>query len=87
MNTKLTLSLEKELIEQAKKFAREQNRSLSEIVANYFKALTRENTLTSSEKEEELSPRLKSLKGSFKLPPDFDWKKDKQDRLVKKYLK
>jgi hypothetical protein len=36
MNTKLTLTLEKEVIEIAKKYAKEKGQSLSEIVENYF---------------------------------------------------
>ncbi len=39
MNTKLTLTIEQSVIETAKKYAREQGRSLSDIVENYFKAL------------------------------------------------
>ena len=36
MNTKLTLTLEKEVIEKAKKYASENGRSLSEMVENYW---------------------------------------------------
>ena len=40
MNTKLTLTLEKEVIEKAKEFAARQGQSLSSLVENYFKLLT-----------------------------------------------
>jgi hypothetical protein len=40
METKLTLSLDKEIIEQAKKYAKQQKTSLSKIVENYFYYLT-----------------------------------------------
>jgi len=36
MNTKLTLSLNKAIIEQAKAYAKEQNVSLSSIIENYL---------------------------------------------------
>ena len=36
MNTKLTLTIEKEIIERAKNYAKEKNRSLSNIIENYF---------------------------------------------------
>ncbi len=36
MQTKLTLRLESELIKQAKKYAKQQGKSLSQIVADYF---------------------------------------------------
>ena len=45
MNTKLTLRLENDLIEIAKSFAQEQQKPLSQIVADYFKviAIKKEN--------------------------------------------
>jgi len=42
MTTKLTLSVEKAIIDQAKRYAQEHNRSLSEIVAKYLEYLTGE---------------------------------------------
>ena len=43
MTTKLTLSVEKAIIEKAKRYAEEHNRSLSEIVAKYLDYLTGED--------------------------------------------
>lgn len=40
MTTKLTLSVEKAIIDKAKRYAHEHNRSLSEIVAKYLEYLT-----------------------------------------------
>ncbi|WKN42377.1 DUF6364 family protein [Tunicatimonas pelagia] len=40
MNTKLTLTIEKEIIEIAKKYAKEKGQSLSEMVENYLKFVT-----------------------------------------------
>jgi len=40
MQTKLTLRLEEQLIEQAKTYAAEAGKSVSQIVAEYFKLLT-----------------------------------------------
>lgn len=39
MTTKLTLSVEKAIIDKAKRYAQEHNRSLSEIVAKYLEYL------------------------------------------------
>lgn len=39
MNTKLTLTIEKEVIEIAKKYAKEKGQSLSAMVENYFKLI------------------------------------------------
>ena len=40
MITKLTLTIVKSVIEKAKKYAREKERSLSDIIENYLKAIT-----------------------------------------------
>lgn len=84
MNTKLTLTIEQSIIEKAKIYARKKERSLSDLIENYLKALTNEDSSTT--KEEELTPIVKSLKGSFKLPKNFDYKKELTDRLSEKYL-
>lgn len=60
MQTKLTLRLDHYLIEQAKIFAHQQNKSLSQLVEEYFLLLTN----TSEETEEEgLPPITQSLSG------------------------
>lgn len=83
MNTKLTLTIEQEIIKRAKEYAKNQNRSLSDIIENYLKILTKEEQ---KEKDEKLNPIVKSLKGSFKMPKaDMDYKKELRDRLEKKY--
>lgn len=42
MNTKLTLTIEQSVIEKAKKYASQKGRSLSDIVENYLKVVTKE---------------------------------------------
>ena len=42
MNTKLTLTIEGSVIEKAKKYASEKGRSLSYIIENYLKIITRD---------------------------------------------
>ena len=83
MNTKLTLTIEQSVIEKAKKYARKKERSLSDLIENYLKALTNDEN---PKIENELSPALKSMKGSFKMPKYFDYKKELTDRLSEKYL-
>ena len=84
MNTKLTLSLEKEVIEKAKIYAKGTGRSLSEMVENYFK-----NLVSNSDKktDNEIDDRLQKITGIVTLPPDFDEKKAIQEYLEEKYLK
>ena len=81
MNTKLTLSIEHTIIEKAKAYAKEKGRSLSDIIENYLKAITHEQR-----NEVKISPKVKSLKGSFKAPKDMDYKKELSNRLAKKHL-
>ncbi len=83
MNTKLTLTIEREIIERAKNYAKEKNRSLSDLIENYLKILTQEEA---SNKKEKLSPVVTSLKGSFKMPKNMDYKKELRGRLEEKYL-
>jgi hypothetical protein len=82
MNTKLTLTIEGAIIKKAKLYASKEERSLSDLIENYLKALTMEET----KQENELAPMVKSLKGSFKLPAHFEYKKEITDRLSEKYL-
>jgi len=81
MNTKLTLTIEQSVIKKAKQYAKGKGRSLSDIIENYLKAITNK-----SESEIELTPIVKSLKGSFKAPEDFDYKKELIKGLTEKYL-
>lgn len=83
MDTKLTLSIDRDVARKAKMYARSKGRSLSDLVENYLKLLTR----NSSVEDSEYSPIVKSLLGSVSLPEDFDYKKEITDSLTKKYLR
>jgi hypothetical protein len=82
MNTKLTLTIEKEVIETAKEYAKEKGQSLSEMVENYFKLITVERRKI---KPQELSSKVRKLRGIIKPGKDFDYKKTLTDELSKKY--
>lgn len=81
MNTKLTLTLDKEVIEQAKKYASAKGRSLSEVVSNYFKFITESDDVP----DLSLSPRTNKLKGILKVDSSFDYKKILDEERVKRY--
>lgn len=83
MNTKLTLTIEQEIIKKAKIYAKDNKRSLSNIIENYLKMLTKEEKAADLKK---LNPVVQSLKGSFKMPEDMDYKKELRNRLDEKYL-
>jgi hypothetical protein len=82
MNTKLTLTIEESVILKAKNYARTKNRSLSNLIENYLKAIVVEGVV----EESEATSIVHSLKGSFKMPKDFDYKKELSKRLEEKYL-
>lgn len=82
MDTKLTLNIDRDIIRKAKNYARKRGRSLSDIVESYFKALTHRADTS----DDELTPKVKSLLGSFKLPEDFDYKKELSEQLRRRYL-
>jgi formiminotetrahydrofolate cyclodeaminase len=80
MTTKLTLTVEKNVIEKAKSYAKHTGRSLSELVENYLE------TLTEVKGDDELSPALKKIVGAVKVPTDFDEKKELEEYFKSKYL-
>jgi hypothetical protein len=82
MSTKLTLTIEESVIENAKHYARQKGTSLSNMVENYLKIVANESVCA----EPELSPLVKSLKGTFKAPADFNYRSELSKGLSKKYL-
>ena len=82
MNTKLTLTIEQSLIEKAKQYAKSKGRSLSDIVENYLKVIIKDEDT----KVIDSTPIASSLRGSFKAPKGFDYKKELSKGLSKKYL-
>ena len=82
MNTKLTLTIEQSVIEKAKKYAKQKERSLSDLIETYLKAITKEAKIETGIE----TPIVQSLKGSFQMPKDFDYKKELTERLSEKYL-
>lgn len=82
MSTKLTLTLSKEVIEQAKLYASSKGRSLSEMVEAYFKMLT-DDTLVKDVRKP--SRRLKKLKGALNVDANFDYQKILEEERDKKH--
>lgn len=78
MNTKLTLNLDKKVIENAKSYARENEVSLSKLVENYLSSLTKD-----SDKEIKVSPLVESLTGV--ITSDINERKSYRDYLSEKY--
>ena len=82
MDAKLTLNIDRDVTRKAKVYAKSNRRSLSDLVENYLKLLTKNSVV----EDYEYTPRVKSLLGCITLPEDFDYKKEIADYLTKKYL-
>ncbi len=70
MNSKLTLSIEEEIITKAKVYARKSGRSLSDLVQAYLERITS----PSAEHGGEVPEAFKDLYGSVPLPENLDHK-------------
>lgn len=81
MDTKLTLKLNKRIIEKAKVYASDKKISLSRIVEAYLQSLPSEHELT----EFEISPFVKSIATGTEIPSNLDYKKEYANHLIEKY--
>ena len=84
MSTKLTLTIDKSVIEEAKQYAKSQGRSLSNLIEEYLKSVSNKDDEVETLK---LSPITKSLFGSVKVKSKtIDYKKILEDEILKKHL-
>lgn len=85
MSTKLTLTVDKYIIDEAKKYAKSNGRSLSNIIEEYLKSLIEKKE---EDIEFEISPLVESLWGSVKpIKGEDNYKSILSEELAKKYLK
>jgi hypothetical protein len=82
MQTKLTLSVDPQIIEKAKAYAKKQGTSLSKLFQDFLK-----QKVAQTEGEDfKIPDDLKDICGVIELPEDYDYKKEKAKRLTEKYL-
>lgn len=81
METKLTLRLNKRVIDRAKDYAHRHDVSLSKMIESYLDSVTEEKSRYSIE----ITPLVKSLSGVIQLDSDSDYKKDYSKFLADKY--
>lgn len=84
MDAKLTLKLDKYVIDKAKEYASSQKRSLSRLIEAYLKSLI-DTDLSENDDKLEISPFVKSLQTGIEIPSDLDDKKEYRDYLEEKY--
>ena len=85
MDTKLTLKLDKMVIERAKEYAATNNRSLSRIIESYLQSLTIHDDSGNVKADIQISPFVKSMSSGVHIPADLDFKTDYSNYLTEKY--
>ena len=80
MNTKLTLSLNKNIIKSAKDYAKENSVSLSKLIENYLNSLTKKQ-----QKEIKVSALVESLTGIIPSETEQKSNDERYDYLNQKY--
>ena len=84
MDKKLTLKLDKFVIEQAKEYASLHKRSLSRIIESYLRSLVNREK-NDYESDIEISPFVKSMSSGVNIPADLDYKSEIMNHLVEKH--
>lgn len=80
MTTKLTLSIDEQKVKEIKRYTKAKGISVSKFVEQQI------DTVITPKAKKNLN--IDFLKGVFgKERNDFDWKKEKTQRLIKKYVK
>lgn len=79
MTTKLTLTVEKSVIEGAKQYAKDTGRSLSELIESYLETIIEDKQKTES------SAKLKKIVGAVKLPKNFNEEKELRSYFENKH--
>lgn len=81
MDAKLTLRLNKRVIDRAKNYAHIHDVSLSKMIESLLDSVTAEKSADSIV----ISPLVKSISGVAKISLDYDYKKDYAEFLAEKY--
>lgn len=84
MNTKLTLKLDKFVIDKAKDYASSHKRSLSRIIESYLRSLISQDDPNDSD-DIQISSFVKSMSSGVSIPTDIDYKKEYFDYLLDKH--
>lgn len=84
MDTKLTIKLDKYVIEKAKEYSLSNKKSLSRLIEAYLKSIVSSDNSDDNE-EIQISPFVKSMSTGVKIPADLDYKKKYASHLIEKY--
>ena len=77
------MTIDHSVMKRGKAYAKATGTSLSDIIENYLKAITH----AQNKPDTDIGPIVKSMKGSFKAPKDFDYKKALASRLQRSSIR
>lgn len=80
MKAELTITLEADVLEQARAYARRTGQELNALLGAYAEQLAHQ-----SQPLPALPPKIEALRGSVSLPPEADYKAVMAEELAKKY--
>jgi len=84
MNTKLTLSIEKQVIQEAKAYAKKEGRSLSNIIEEYLKSISKNRA---PQEDNGFHPLVDELCGSVKITENKSYDEILGEAIIEKYSK
>jgi hypothetical protein len=85
MDTKLTIKLNKDVINQAKIYALSHKRSLSSIIESYLQTLVNPDGSEGNNEKIEISEFVKSMRTGVQIPSDVDAKIEYAKHVSEKY--
>lgn len=77
----ITIVINKSVLDKAKIYAKNNGKSLSELIEKYLLIITSEE-----KRDNELSPKMKKIVGAVTLPTDFDEEKELRSYLKNKHI-
>ncbi|MFD0999826.1 DUF6364 family protein [Ohtaekwangia kribbensis] len=80
MTTKLTVTLEKKIIDRAKLYAQKKGKNLSDLVESYLTELAN----AAPQQQQDLPKEISKLFGSVRIPAKLDHKKEIRSILKSK---
>ncbi|MES0490380.1 MAG: DUF6364 family protein [Leptospirales bacterium] len=81
MEQKLTLKLDKGIVNRAKSYAKNHNSSVSQLVEEYFRFVTEKK----ANKSTTISASIKQISGILNDVKDIDYKKERLEYQLKKH--
>lgn len=80
MKKRITITINKDLVESAKKYASAHDTTISHLMETYLNRLSNETPSAV-----EISPLVRNLSGIITLPEDYDSKEDYTRQVIEKY--